>query len=97
MQNFQINSKSETQNPRSGKKTSKQEIFLPKTRLSRTGQLLLFTNDENDENEINQTKINSFLAKKSYSKKWLEDVGQELKLEATKLLDERVNLIIYFN
>lgn len=94
MQNFQSNSKPETQAPKSGKKASKKEIFLPKTRLSRTGQLLLFTN--NDENDSYRTKVNSILNKKSYSKKWLEDVGQELNLEAAKLLDERVNLGIYF-
>lgn len=89
MRNFQSSSKSETHIPKSAKKTSKQEIFLPKTRLSRTGQLLLFTNE--DETDLYQAKINSILAKKSYSKKWIEDVGQELNLEAARFLDERVN------
>ncbi|RNA40956.1 golgin subfamily A member 6 22 isoform X3 [Brachionus plicatilis] len=89
MRNFQSSSKSETKIPKSDKKTSKQEIFLPKTRLSRTGQLLLFTND--DETDLYQAKISSILAKKSYSKKWIEDVGQELNLEAAKFLDERLN------
>ncbi|CAF0710228.1 unnamed protein product [Brachionus calyciflorus] len=93
-----LSSSSKTENlvvPKSDKKASKQEIYLPKTRLSRTGQLLLFTSE--DEKDLYETRINSILAKNS--KKWIDDADKELNSEASKFLDERLdeNLNAFLN
>lgn len=80
------------------KNQAKREINLPKTKLTRKGQLYLYTNGkeaEDDDHDPSQLKsiLNKNLIKKSYSQKWIDDVSQDFTLDPTKILDDKVNRI----
>jgi hypothetical protein len=78
---------------RSGTAT-KREIHLPKTKFTRKGQLLLYTDDQEEPVEARKiirakpSPLNSQLLHKAYSKKWLDDISDDFSLNATLFLNE---------
>jgi hypothetical protein len=73
--------------------TAKREIHLPKTKFTRKGQLLLYTDDQ--EEPVEARKIirakpsppNSQFLQKTFSKKWLDDLT-DISLNANLFLNE---------
>ena len=71
----------------------KREIQLPKTRVSSRGQLYLSTGDRNKQSaqKLRKGPVTSrSIDGKSYAKKWIEDISNNVTIEPADLLDDNV-------
>lgn len=66
---------------------NKREISLPKTRVSSRGQLYLSTGDRKQPTKSGKSNVSNT---KSYAKKWIEDISNNVAIDPADLLDEHV-------
>ena len=65
---------------------TKVELNLPKAKVTRKGQLLIYTKDQKE----NEQRLKENILRKSYSNKWFDDVLDNFNLDPSQILSNKV-------